>query len=116
MSNNINNNIIQQRLPYHQKRKFLYSQVIWGESRRYTQTRNIVKALGEGIHVPLKPHDLRKRSATYGSRNGVPLEIISKLILWHKKLTDNSHLPGQGQRYRGHPLAGCAVWEVRILT
>jgi integrase/recombinase XerD len=32
-----------------------------------------------GVH--LRPHDLRRHAATYASRSGVPVEIISKVIL-----------------------------------
>ena len=52
----------------------------------YSGARSIVKRLGEQIGVTLKPHDLRKHSATWASRNGVPLEIISKVILRHRDL------------------------------
>jgi len=52
----------------------------------YTGARNIVRRLGEEIGLALKPHDLRKHSATFASRNGVPLEIISKVILRHRDL------------------------------
>lgn len=52
----------------------------------YTGARCIVKRLGAQIGITLKPHDLRKHSATFASRNGVPLEIISKVILRHRDL------------------------------
>ncbi|MDA8170682.1 MAG: site-specific integrase [Nitrospiraceae bacterium] len=52
----------------------------------YTAVRNIVNRLGEKVNVKLTPHDLRRHSATYASRNGVPLEIISKVILRHQDL------------------------------
>jgi integrase/recombinase XerD len=45
-----------------------------------------------GIH--LRPHDLRRYSATYASRSGVPIEIVSKLILRHSNLSTT-------QRYLG---------------
>jgi integrase/recombinase XerD len=37
-------------------------------------------------HVALSHHDLRRYSATYASRNGVPLGIVSKVILRHQDL------------------------------
>ena len=46
-----------------------------------------------GIH--LRPHDLRRHSATYASRSGVPIEIVSKLILRHANLLSTT------QRYPG---------------
>jgi integrase/recombinase XerD len=38
-----------------------------------------------GIH--LRPHDLRRHAATFASRSGVPIEIISKIILRHANLS-----------------------------
>jgi len=52
----------------------------------YTTVRNLVKTLGKKFSVSISPHDLRRHSATYASRNGVPLEIISKVILRHQDL------------------------------
>lgn len=63
----------------------------------YSGARIIVKRLGEEIGVNLKPHDLRKHSATYASRNGVPLEIISKVILRHSDLRTTQIYLGGGQ-------------------
>lgn len=52
----------------------------------YTTARNLVTKLGQKLNVHISPHDLRRHSATYASRNGVPLEIISKVILRHQDL------------------------------
>ncbi len=52
----------------------------------YTTVRNLVKTLGRKFNANISPHDLRRHSATYASRNGVPLEIISKVILRHQDL------------------------------
>jgi integrase/recombinase XerD len=52
----------------------------------YTTARNLVTKLGLKFNVHISPHDLRRHSATYASRNGVPLEIISKVILRHQDL------------------------------
>jgi len=52
----------------------------------YTTLRNLVTGLGKKLNVKISPHDLRRHSATYASRNGVPLEIISKIILRHQDL------------------------------
>ncbi|MHB8881040.1 MAG: tyrosine-type recombinase/integrase [Thermodesulfovibrionales bacterium] len=52
----------------------------------YTAVRNLVTGLGKKMNVKISPHDLRRHSATYVSRNGVPLEIISKVILRHQDL------------------------------
>ncbi len=42
----------------------------------------------------MKPHDLRRHAATYASRSGVPMEIVSKVILRHANLSTT-------QRYLG---------------
>jgi len=52
----------------------------------YSTARSMVKKNGAKLHVDVSPHDLRRHSATYASRNGVPLEIISKVILRHQDL------------------------------
>jgi site-specific recombinase XerD len=52
----------------------------------YTAVRGPVVRLGKKLNVKIAPHDLRRHSATYASRNGVPLEIISKIILRHQDL------------------------------
>ena len=44
----------------------------------YSTARALIKNLAGGLNVVLTPHDLRRYSATHASRNGVPLEIISK--------------------------------------
>jgi integrase/recombinase XerD len=45
-----------------------------------------VRGLGKKLNVRISLHDLRRQSATYASRNGVPLEIIPKVILRHRNL------------------------------
>lgn len=52
----------------------------------YSRARSLIMRLGQNINVQLSPHDLRRHSATYASRNGVPLEIVSKVILRHHDL------------------------------
>ena len=52
----------------------------------YSTARMFIKKLGSKLKVSLSPHDLRRYSATYASRNGVPLEIVSKIILRHQDL------------------------------
>jgi integrase/recombinase XerD len=52
----------------------------------YSTVRSLIKKLGEKFHVKISPHDFRRHSATYASRNGVPLEIISKVLLRHHDL------------------------------
>jgi len=52
----------------------------------YSTARTFIKKLGIKLNVNISPHDLRRYSATYASRNGVPLEIVSKVILRHQDL------------------------------
>ncbi len=52
----------------------------------YSTVWNLVTGLGMKLNVSISPHDLRRHSATYASRNGVPLEIISKVLLRHQDL------------------------------
>ncbi len=52
----------------------------------YSTVRSLIKKLGDKFHVKISPHDFRRHSATYASRNGVPLEIISKVLLRHHEL------------------------------
>lgn len=52
----------------------------------YTTVRNLINKLAIRLNIKISPHDLRRHSATYASRNGVPLEIISKVILRHQDL------------------------------
>ena len=54
-----------------------------------------VKQLGRRLNVVLTPHDLRRYSATYASRNGVPLEIVSKVILRHQDLKTTQAYSGK---------------------
>jgi integrase/recombinase XerD len=46
----------------------------------YEAARSMVKKAGEMVDVHLRPHDLRRHAATYASRAGVPIEIVSKII------------------------------------
>ena len=52
----------------------------------YSGGRKIVAKAGEMVGVKIRPHDLRRFAATYASRSGVPIEIISKVILRHSNL------------------------------
>jgi integrase len=52
----------------------------------YSTIRVLVRSLGANVNIAVTPHDLRRHSATYASRNGVPLEIVSKVILRHQDL------------------------------
>ena len=60
----------------------------------YEGARVIVAKAGRLVGIKLRPHDLRRHSATYASRSGVPIEIVSKVILRHANLLTT-------QRYLG---------------
>jgi len=60
----------------------------------YETARIIVRKGGKLVNIALKPHDLRRHAATYASRSGVPIEIVSKIILRHANLATT-------QRYLG---------------
>jgi integrase/recombinase XerD len=52
----------------------------------YSTVRALIRRLAIKFRVKMSPHDFRRHSATYASRNGVPLEIVSKVILRHHDL------------------------------
>jgi integrase len=54
----------------------------------------MVKKAGNLLEIELRPHDLRRHAATYASRSGTPIEIVSKVILRHADLSTT-------QRYLG---------------
>jgi integrase len=63
-----------------------------GEDQRifpisYTAARRVVNKAGKVVEIHLRPHDLRRHAATYASRSGVPIEIVSKVILRHANLS-----------------------------
>jgi integrase/recombinase XerD len=60
----------------------------------YSAARKMTKIAGRRIGIELNPHDLRRHAATYASRAGAPLEIVSKIILRHANLPTT-------QRYLG---------------
>ena len=53
----------------------------------YAAARIIVKKAGELVGIHLRPHDLRRHAASYASRSGTPLEIVSKVLLRHSNVT-----------------------------
>ena len=56
-------------------------------SLTYNGARLAVKRAGERLGIALRPHELRRHAATCASRSGVPLEVVSKVILRHKNLS-----------------------------
>ncbi len=53
----------------------------------YEAARIMVLNSGKIVGTHLRPHDLRRHSATYASRSGIPIEIVSKVILRHANLS-----------------------------
>ena len=72
-------------------KEYVRSENIYGNQRIfpicYQAARAVVKNTGDLVGIHLRPHDLRRHAATYASRSGVPLEIISKVILRHAHLS-----------------------------
>ena len=60
----------------------------------YAAARLVVKKAGDMLGVRIRPHDLRRHAATYASRSGTPIEIVSKVLLRHSNLSTT-------QRYLG---------------
>jgi integrase len=60
----------------------------------YSRARDIVMTAGRLVNIRLRSHDLRRHAATYASRSGTPIEIVSKVILRHANLATT-------QRYLG---------------
>jgi len=53
----------------------------------YEAAREMAAKAGSVVGIHLRPHDLRRHAATYASRSGVPIEIVSKVILRHSNLS-----------------------------
>jgi len=60
----------------------------------YVAAWSMVRKAGIMVDIELRPHDLRRHAATYASRSGTPIEIVSKVILRHADLSTT-------QRYLG---------------
>lgn len=61
----------------------------------YAGARKMVQKVGKMLGIKLRPHDLRRHAATYASRAGVPIEIISKIILRHSDLSTTQQYLGK---------------------
>jgi integrase len=61
----------------------------------YGGARRMVNRAGSMIGVHITPHDLRRFAATYASRCGTPIEIVSKVILRHSNLSTTQHYLGK---------------------
>jgi len=61
----------------------------------YEAAREMVAKAGGVVGIHLRPHDLRRHAATYASRSGVPIEIVSKVILRHSNLSTTDRYLGK---------------------
>ena len=65
----------------------------------YAGARKVVVKIGEKVGIKLRPYDLRRHAATYASRSGVPIVIISKIILRHADLSTTQGYLGKVADY-----------------
>ena len=68
----------------------------------YNAARMMVRKAGRLVGIELLPHDLRRHAATFASRSGTPIEIVSKVIMRHAHLSTT-------QRYLGKVTEGEAM-------
>ena len=61
----------------------------------YGGARLMVQKAGKMVGIHLRPHDLRRHAATYASRSGTPIEIVSKVILRHSTLATTPRYLGK---------------------
>lgn len=61
----------------------------------YSTVFRTVRDAGKLVGVKLAPHDLRRHAATFASRGGTPLEIVSKVILRHADLATTQRYLGE---------------------
>lgn len=61
----------------------------------YPAARRVVSGAGKMVGIHLRPHDIRRHAATYASRSGTPLEIVSKVILRHANLATTQQYLGK---------------------
>lgn len=73
----------------------------------YSTAYRMVRRSATVVNAFLRPHDLRRHAATQGSRNNVPLEIVSKVILRHANISTTQRYlgaidPGEASRWIEH--------------
>jgi integrase len=78
----------------------------------YEGARVIVAKAGRLVGIKLRPHDLRRHSATYASRSGVPIEIVSKVHSQACKSVNHSAVSGIHKRCRSHQVDREHLWVV----
>ena len=72
---------------------------IWSDARifpiTYAASRMMLKKARDTVGVHVRPHDFRRHGATYASRSGVPIEIVSKVLLRHSNLSTTQKYLGK---------------------
>jgi len=66
----------------------------------YEAARVMVLKAGKMVGIHLRPHDLRRHSATYASRSGVPIEIVSKVREITSPTRSESEIPDFNCRFK----------------
>jgi len=61
----------------------------------YNGARLVVHKAGLRRGIKLTPHDLCRHAATFASRTGVPLEVVSKIIPRHRNLATTERYLGK---------------------
>jgi integrase len=61
----------------------------------YPAAWSVVHKAGKMVGIHLRTHDLRRHAATYASRSGTPIEIVSKVILRHSNLATTQQYLGK---------------------
>ena len=61
----------------------------------YNAVGVMVNKAGKEVGIHLRPHDLRRFFATYASRVGTPIEIVSKILLRHAHLSATERYLGK---------------------
>jgi hypothetical protein len=56
-----------------------------------------VKKSGTVVNIELRPHDLCRHAATYASRSGTPIEIVSKAIFAAYRSFNDSTVYREGE-------------------
>ena len=74
----------------------------------------MVRKAGQLVDIELKPHDLRQHAATYASRSGPPIEIVSKVIL-HPAVSTTQRYLGKVNDTEGFSSTIIIAASVKIL-
>jgi len=76
----------------------------------YVAAWSMVKKAGMIVNIELRQHDLRRDAATYASRSGTPIEIVSKIILRHADLSTTQRYLGKVNDTEGNQMDRNSLW------